>query len=74
MELQCSENYFKIFLPQEARAFGNNIEKEPQKPCLKLKKYVYYKWNNIKKLLDKFNLKEIDAKVRFCYITLFCAD
>ena len=24
--------YFKIFLPQETGAFGNNIEKEPQKP------------------------------------------
>ena len=25
-----------------AGAFGNNIQKEPQKPRLKLKKYVYY--------------------------------
>ena len=30
MEVKCSKNYFKIFLPQEAGAFGNNIEKEPQ--------------------------------------------
>ena len=42
IEVQCSKNYFKIFLTQEAGAFGNNIEKEPQKPCPKLKKYVYY--------------------------------
>ena len=28
-EVQCSKKYFKFFLTQEA--FGNNIEKEPQK-------------------------------------------
>ena len=44
IEVQCSKNYFKIFLPQEAGAFGNNIEKEPQKLHPKLKKYVYYKF------------------------------
>ena len=31
---------FQNFLPQEAGAFRNNIEKEPQKPRPKLKKYV----------------------------------
>ena len=31
-----------FFLPREAGAFGNNIEKEPQKPRPKLKKRVYY--------------------------------
>ena len=36
------QNYFKIFLPQEAGAFGNYIEKEPEKPHTKLKKYVYH--------------------------------
>ena len=41
-EVQCSKNYFKKFLTQEAGAFGNNLEKEPQKPNPKLKKYVYY--------------------------------
>ena len=41
IEVQCSKNYFKFFLPKEAGAFGNNIEKEPQKPRQKLKKYVY---------------------------------
>ena len=34
IEVQCSKNYFKFFLPQEAGAFGNNIEKETQKPRL----------------------------------------
>ena len=38
-------NYFKIFLPQEAGAFGSNMEKESQKPRPKLKnmhpKYIY---------------------------------
>ena len=38
IEVQCSKNYFKIFLPQEAGAFENNIEREPQKPRPKLKK------------------------------------
>ena len=42
IEVQCSKNYFSFFLPQEAGAFGNNIEKEPQKRRPKLKKYVYY--------------------------------
>ena len=38
IEVQSSNNYFKKCLPQEAEAFGNNIEKEPQKPRQKLKK------------------------------------
>ena len=42
MEVQFSKNYFKIFLPQEAGASGNSIEKEPQKSRPKLKKRVYY--------------------------------
>ena len=41
-QVQCSKNYFNFFLLQEAAAFGNNIEKEPQKPLPKLKKYVFY--------------------------------
>ena len=36
------QKLFRIFLPQEAGAFGNNTKKEPQKPHTKLKKYVYY--------------------------------
>ena len=36
------QKLFQIFSPQEAGAFGNNIQKEPQKPRPKLKKYVYY--------------------------------
>ena len=42
IEVQCSKNYFKIFLPQETGAFGNSIEKEPPKPRPEFKKYVYY--------------------------------
>ena len=34
--------FFFFFLLQETGAFGNNIEKGPQKPRPKLKKYVYY--------------------------------
>ena len=32
IEVLCTKSYFIFFLPQEAGAFGNNIEKEPQKP------------------------------------------
>ena len=39
------QNYFQSFLPQEAGAFGNNIEKERQKPRLKLKKYYIFTEN-----------------------------
>ena len=35
IELQCNKNYFKIFLPQEAGVFGNNIKKEKPRPKLK---------------------------------------
>ena len=35
-------NLTLLSLPQESGAFVNNIEKKPQKPCPKLKKYVYY--------------------------------
>ena len=38
MEVKRSKNYFKTFLPQEAGASGNNMEKKPQKPRPKLKK------------------------------------
>ena len=38
IEVQCSSNYFKIALSQEAGASRNNIDKEPQKPCSKSKK------------------------------------
>ena len=41
IEVQC-RTYFKVFFPQEAGAFQNDIEKEPQKPHLKFKKYVHY--------------------------------
>ena len=43
MEVQSSKNYFKIFLQQEAGAFGNNTGKEPQKLRPKLKNmYIMY--------------------------------
>ena len=42
IEVQSSKNYFNFFLPQEAGGFGNNIEKDPQKPPPKLKKYICY--------------------------------
>ena len=35
------QKIFHNFLPQEAGAFGNNIEKETQKPRPKLGKYIY---------------------------------
>ena len=45
MKVQCSKNYFKIFLQQEVGVFRNNIEKKSQKPHSKLKKkcilYIY---------------------------------
>ena len=41
IELQCSKNYFKISLIQEAEASGNNVRKEPQKQGPKLRKYKY---------------------------------
>ena len=31
-----------FFLSQEAKAYGSNIEKEPQKLRPKFKKYVYF--------------------------------
>ena len=40
IEVQCIKNYFNIFLSQEVGASGNNIEKEPQKPRPRLKKYI----------------------------------
>ena len=42
IEVQCSKNYFNFFLPQEAWAFGNNIEKNPQKPRPKVKTIIYH--------------------------------
>ena len=42
IEVQYSKNYFKSSLPQEAGAYGNNIEKEPQKSSPKLKFCILY--------------------------------
>ena len=36
------QKLFNFFLPQEAGASRNDIEKKPQKPHPKLKKYVCY--------------------------------
>ena len=36
------QKLFQFFLPQQAGAFGNKIEKEPQEQCPKLEKYVHY--------------------------------
>ena len=36
------QKLFQKFLPQKAGVFGNNTEKEPQKPRPKLEKYEYY--------------------------------
>ena len=36
------QKLFQFFLPQEAAAFENYMEKEPQKPHPKLKKHVYF--------------------------------
>ena len=41
IEVQCSKNKLKTFLQQEARAFGNNIGKEPQKATPKIEKYIF---------------------------------
>ena len=36
------QKLFHFFFTTRSGAFGNNLEKEPQKPRQKLKKYVYY--------------------------------
>ena len=41
IEVQCIKNYFKISLSEETGASGNNIEKELEKPCPKMKNYKY---------------------------------
>ena len=56
IEVQCTKNKFKINLPTGAGAFGNNIGKEPQKSCPKLKNiYIIY-------LLRTFALPAIHCK------------
>ena len=34
-----------MFLPEEVESFGNTMKNKPQKPRQKLKKYVYYTFN-----------------------------
>ena len=41
IEAKCSKNYFKIVLPEEAGASGNNIKKESQIPCPNLKTHIF---------------------------------
>ena len=47
IEVQCSKNYFKFFLPQEARSFENNIENKTQEPRPKLKKNIHVIYLNV---------------------------
>ena len=41
MEVEWIKRYFNFALTKGAGASGNNLEKELQKPCSKLKKYVF---------------------------------
>ena len=50
IQVQCSKNYFKTFLSQEAEASRNNMEKEPQKPRQKFEQtyvFIYTKYLQI---------------------------
>ena len=47
IEVQCSKNYFKFFLLQEARAFGNNIEKDHKSHAQNWKNMCYIFTENI---------------------------
>ena len=70
MEVQCSKNYFKNLSPQEAGAFGNNTEKELQKPRPKLKKYVYYAFiENICSACNPMQVKVFVEMHQFCRTT-----
>ena len=59
------QKLFQFFvLPQEARAFGNNIEKEPQKPRTKLENmYVIYLHREYLLCLQS---NEIDSFLQTC--------
>ena len=53
-----------MFLTQEARAFGNNIEKEPQQPNPKLKKCVYYIFTE--NICSAFNPMQVVVILQTC--------
>ena len=55
------QKLFNFFLPQEAGASRNDIEKKPQKPHPKLKKYVCYIFTD--NIYSVFNLMQM---VIFC--------
>ena len=76
IEVQCSKSYFKIFLPQEGGAFGNNIEKEPQKSRQKLKKicvlYIYreyflYLQSNASGSFLQIFINFVEQRLKFSY-------
>ena len=55
------QKLFNFFLPQEAGASRNDIEKKPQKPHPKLKKYICYIFTD--NIYSVFNLMQM---VIFC--------
>ena len=55
------QKLFNFFLPQEAGASRNDIEKKPQKPHPKLKKYLCYIFTD--NIYSVFNLMQM---VIFC--------
>ena len=61
IEIQCSKNYFKICLSQEAGASVNNKEKESQKSNPKLKICMFQIF--IKNICSASNLVQV---VVFC--------
>ena len=44
IKVKMQQNFFQIFLSQEAGASGGNIEKELQKPWPKLREKTYIKF------------------------------
>ena len=62
------QNFFQIFLSQEAGASGGNIEKELQKPWPKLREKTYIKFFH-----RMFALPAIQCKRQlFANMYLFC--
>ena len=66
IEVQCSKNYFKIFLPQEAEVFGNKI-KRTAKTTPKIEKIYLPAVSNVSGSFLQKCVNSVEQRLKFSH-------
>ena len=72
IEVQCSKNYFKIFLPQEAGAFGNRKGAAKTRPKIEkicvlyiYREYFFYLQSNATGIFLQIFINFVEQRLKF---------